>query len=72
MLTAHELSRMDAALISHVRPQSRKLALIVALAMTDCEAHITNVADAFFYACGTAGIRGEAIGISRPSQDAVL
>jgi len=48
MLTAHELARIDAALISHARPQSRKLALIVSLAMTDCEAHITNVADVFY------------------------
>jgi Protein of unknown function len=47
-LTAQELARIDAALISHARPQSRKLAMIVALAMADCGAHITNVADAFY------------------------
>jgi len=48
MLTAQELDRIDASLLSHTRPQSRKLAMIVALAMADCDVHIPNVADAFY------------------------
>lgn len=48
MLTAQELDRIDASLLSHARPQSRKLAMIVALAMADCDVHIPNVADAFY------------------------
>jgi hypothetical protein len=47
-LTAQELSRIDAALMSHARPQWRKLAMIVALAMADCGGQITNVPDAFY------------------------
>jgi hypothetical protein len=48
MLTAQELDRIDASVLSHARPQSRKLAMIVALAMADCDVRIPNVADAFY------------------------
>ena len=47
-LTAQELARIDAALMSHARPQWRKLAMIVALAMGDCGEQITNIPAAFY------------------------
>jgi hypothetical protein len=47
-LTAQELARIDASLMSHARPQWRKLAMIVALAMGDCGGQIKNVPDAFY------------------------
>lgn len=47
-LSAEDLARIDASLLSHARPQSRKLAMIVALAMGDCGEDISNVPDAFY------------------------
>lgn len=47
-LSAEDLDRIDAALLSHAHPQWRKLAMIVALAMGDCGEDISNVPDAFY------------------------
>jgi uncharacterized protein DUF3658 len=47
-LTAQELARIDAALMSHADRQWRKLAMIVALAMGDFGGEIANVPDAFY------------------------
>ena len=55
-LTAQELALIDAALISHARPQWRKLAMIVGLAMADCDSQITDVPDAFYSRGDSASI----------------
>jgi hypothetical protein len=47
-LTAQELARIDAALMSHARSQWRKLAMIVAFGIEDCGEQITNIPDAFY------------------------
>jgi len=47
-LTAEEVAWIDAALILHTRPQWRKLAMFVALAMADCRGQITDVPDVFY------------------------
>lgn len=47
-LSPEDLARIDASLLSHARPQWRKLAMIVALAMGDCEEDISNVPDSFY------------------------
>lgn len=47
-LSAQEVARIDASLLSHARPQWRKLAMIVALAIDDCGGDINNVPDAFY------------------------
>jgi hypothetical protein len=48
LLTPQELDRIDASLTSHARPQWRKLAMIVSLAMADCDGDIENLSDAFY------------------------
>jgi hypothetical protein len=48
LLTPQELDRIDASLMSHARPQWRKLAMIVSLGMADCDGDIENLSDAFY------------------------
>lgn len=57
-LSVQEVARIDASLLSHARPQWRKLAMIVALAIADCDGDINNVPDAF-YARRTARLVSE-------------
>jgi len=47
-LSAKDLARIDASLLSHARPQWRKLAMIVSLAMDDCGEDISNIPDVFY------------------------
>jgi hypothetical protein len=48
MLTNAEIARIDAALISNACTEWRKLAMVVALAMSDCEAEIPGLSDVFY------------------------
>ncbi|HEX4049475.1 MAG TPA: DUF3658 domain-containing protein [Steroidobacteraceae bacterium] len=48
LLTPKEIAQIDAALMSHTGNQWRKLAMVVALAMADCEEAIEGVSDAFY------------------------
>ncbi len=48
LLTKAEIARIDAALISNARTEWRKLAMVVALTMSDCEAEIPGLSDVFY------------------------
>lgn len=47
-LTEREIALIDAALIGHVGLQSRKVALVISLAMEDCRAALAGVPDAYY------------------------
>jgi hypothetical protein len=48
LLTPQQLARIDASLISQARAEWRKVAMVVALAMADCQEEIKDVSDAFY------------------------